>query len=194
VPTNLLQLQTTLGHFSAYLSDEGLLALTCPYPTPHAALKQLLAMLPSGVPLSSGPPPPGSHAGLARSLENYARRKPPSFTLPLDPRSLSPFDRKVLTALFHVPFGSTVTYAALAAAAGVPRAARATGQAVGRNRWSIILPCHRVVAADGTLGGFGAGLNLKRMLLRHEGLDPRALHPAKFITIPHQGGPAWSAG
>ncbi len=193
--SNLVRVKTALGHFCAYFSEAGLLALTCPYPSPARALRQLLAMLPSGMPLAAGRPRSELRRRLAHYLSAYALREatgPPAVAL--DGRGLSEFDKRVFSALWRVPFGSVVTYGTLAAACDARGAARAAGQAVGRNRWCVLIPCHRVVAAGGGLGGFGAGLQMKRMLLRHEGLDPSALHPAKFPPVLHKGGPQWCAG
>ncbi|SIO00610.1 methylated-DNA--[protein]-cysteine S-methyltransferase [Halodesulfovibrio marinisediminis] len=83
---------------------------------------------------------------------------------------MTPFGQKVLTALMQVPYGKTVTYGELAALAGSPNAARGVGQVMARNRWPLIIPCHRVVSASG-LGGFSAqGLDMKRYLLDIEGV------------------------
>lgn len=88
---------------------------------------------------------------------------------------MTPFGQKVLTALMEVPYGETVSYGELAALAGSPNAARGVGQIMARNRWPLIIPCHRVVAASG-LGGFSAqGLDMKRFLLGIEGVLPRSL-------------------
>jgi methylated-DNA-[protein]-cysteine S-methyltransferase len=81
----------------------------------------------------------------------------------------SAFDRRVWAALLEIPFGETVTYGALAARLGAPGAARAVGSANGRNPVAILVPCHRVVAAGGRLGGYAGGLEVKRWLLAHEG-------------------------
>jgi methylated-DNA-[protein]-cysteine S-methyltransferase len=80
------------------------------------------------------------------------------------------FLRRALTAARGIPRGQVRSYAWLAAAAGNPRAARAAGQAMARNPVPIIIPCHRVVASDGSLGGFGGGLGMKRRLLALEGV------------------------
>ena len=69
-----------------------------------------------------------------------------------------------------IPHGATISYAELARRVGRPDAARAVGQAVGSNPIPLLIPCHRVVASDGTLGGFGGGLPMKRALLRQEGV------------------------
>ncbi len=84
--------------------------------------------------------------------------------LPLAPHG-SDFDRRVWDALRAIPYGATVSYAELAASVGVPRAARAVGQANGRNPLPIVVPCHRVVASGGKLGGYAGGLDAKRTLL-----------------------------
>lgn len=84
---------------------------------------------------------------------------------------VTPFQRKVYEALLRIPKGQTRTYAQVARMIGRPRAARAVGQALKANRWAPRIPCHRVAAGDGTLGGYSApgGLAAKRRLLRCEG-------------------------
>jgi methylated-DNA-[protein]-cysteine S-methyltransferase len=79
------------------------------------------------------------------------------------------FQRRVWRALCDIPYGETLSYADLARRVGQPGAARAVGSANGANPVAIIVPCHRVIAADGTLGGYGGGLDRKQWLLRHEG-------------------------
>ena len=83
----------------------------------------------------------------------------------------TPFQRKVYDALLKIPKGQVRTYAQVARMIGRPRAARAVGQALKRNRWAPEIPCHRVIASDGSLGGYSApgGLAAKRRLLRREG-------------------------
>lgn len=100
-------------------------------------------------------------------LEEYFAGRRRSFDLPLDPKGTA-FQKQVWQALGRVPFGTSVTYGELAAAAGRPGAARAVGGAVGKNPILILIPCHRVLAKDG-IGGFSAGLDRKRILLALEG-------------------------
>ncbi len=69
-----------------------------------------------------------------------------------------------------IPFGNVASYGQVAKAIGMQGAARAVGQALGNNPVAIVIPCHRVIASDGSLGGFSSGLNWKRKLLRHEGV------------------------
>jgi methylated-DNA-[protein]-cysteine S-methyltransferase len=80
----------------------------------------------------------------------------------------TPFQKRVWEALQAIPYGMTTTYGTLAAELGDPRAVRAVGLANGRNPISIIVPCHRVIGADGSLTGYGGGLPRKRWLLAHE--------------------------
>jgi methylated-DNA-[protein]-cysteine S-methyltransferase len=93
-----------------------------------------------------------------------------TFDLPVSLGLASPFAQRILKLLMEVPYGELTTYGALAAAAG--SSARAVGGAVGSNPIPVIVPCHRVVAADGSLGGFSGGLDRKRKLLAIEGHDP----------------------
>jgi methylated-DNA-[protein]-cysteine S-methyltransferase len=88
--------------------------------------------------------------------------------LPVDTGG-TPFQQAVWTALRAIPCGHTVSYGTLAARIGSPTAVRAVGAANGRNPVPIVIPCHRVIAANGTLWGYGGGLDMKRWLLRHEG-------------------------
>lgn len=85
----------------------------------------------------------------------------------------TPFQRRVWQALCAIPAGTTMSYGALAAKLGMPRAMRAVGLANGSNPVSIVVPCHRVIGTDGTLTGYGGGLPRKRWLLTHEGASFR---------------------
>jgi methylated-DNA-[protein]-cysteine S-methyltransferase len=104
-----------------------------------------------------------------REICEYLAGRRCEFTVPLDMAGLPAFQRKVLGACRWIPYGRTVTYGELAARAGRPRAARAVGQAMARNPLALVVPCHRVAAAGGGLGGYGGGLDLKRQLLALEG-------------------------
>ena len=84
--------------------------------------------------------------------------------------AFSPFTQRVWVALQEIPFGQAVTYSSLAQQLGSPRASRAVGSACGRNPAPLFIPCHRVLAVGGKLGGFSCGLEIKRMLLAHERL------------------------
>jgi methylated-DNA-[protein]-cysteine S-methyltransferase len=103
-----------------------------------------------------------------RELDEYFEGKRREFDLPLDLR-VAPFHADVLRELARVPYGHTETYGALAARAGRPRAARAVGTVMNRNPIPIVLPCHRIVGANGALTGYAGGLDVKRHLLQLEG-------------------------
>ena len=104
-----------------------------------------------------------------RELERYFRGRHLAFDLEVDLSALSSFDRKVLEVTARIPPGKVATYAQVAAKAGNPRASRAAGNALHKNPVAIIVPCHRVLRSDGSLGGYGGGLPVKEWLLRHEG-------------------------
>ena len=110
---------------------------------------------------------------VATQLDQYFSGKRHVFDLPLAPEGTD-FQREVWSELARIPYGATCTYAALAQAIGKPAAVRAVGAANGRNPIPIVLPCHRVIGADGSLTGFGGGLPTKRFLLELEGALPRA--------------------
>ncbi|MCX5684658.1 MAG: methylated-DNA--[protein]-cysteine S-methyltransferase [Planctomycetota bacterium] len=104
-----------------------------------------------------------------REILEYLAGRRRKFTVPVDLSAAPPFHVKALRALARVPFGRTVTYGDLASRAGRPHGARAVGQAMARNPVPLVIPCHRVVASGGGLGGYGGGLDLKRRLLDLEG-------------------------
>ena len=104
-----------------------------------------------------------------RELDEYFAGRRRAFDLPIDLRGAAPFTLEVLEQLARVPFGRTATYGELAALVGRPKAARAVGTVMNRNPVPIVLPCHRVVGASGSLVGYGGGLERKEQLLRLEG-------------------------
>lgn len=108
------------------------------------------------------------NAPLYRELDQYFEGRRRTFDVPFDLRGLTPFQERVLRATSRIRYGQLLTYAAVAHKAGNDRASRATGAAVGSNPIPIVVPCHRVVASDGTLGGYGGGLEVKRYLLAIE--------------------------
>jgi pantetheine-phosphate adenylyltransferase/8-oxo-dGTP diphosphatase len=117
---------------------------------------------------------PAAAGRFVEALDRYFAGEEPAIEGDaLDLAGLTAFQRKVFGELRKVGFGQTVTYGELAARVGSPGGARAVGQALGRNPVPIFVPCHRVVASGGRLGGFGAGLRWKRSLLSHEGWTVR---------------------
>ncbi len=106
-------------------------------------------------------------AAAASELDEYFTGARRDFDLPLDLRGTE-FQIEAWTALASIPYGETVSYARQAETIGRPGAFRAVGSANGRNPIPIILPCHRVIGSDGSLTGFGGGLDVKKHLLDHE--------------------------
>jgi O-6-methylguanine DNA methyltransferase len=101
-------------------------------------------------------------------LQEYFAGTRREFSFPLDLRG-TPFQLRCWRALLDIPYGETRTYADIARAVGCPRGYRAVGLANNRNPIAIVVPCHRVIASDGTLCGYGGGLDVKRKLLELEG-------------------------
>jgi len=109
-------------------------------------------------------------AEIALQFDDYFAGKRRHFTLPLDYRFATPFQRLVFGALLRVSPGQVVSYGELARAIGRPQASRAVGGAMAHNPLPILVPCHRVIHRDGTLAGYSAGLHVKEFLLTLEGV------------------------
>jgi methylated-DNA-[protein]-cysteine S-methyltransferase len=107
--------------------------------------------------------------GVRRELDEYFEGRRSTFDLPVDWSPMADFQRRVLRATAAIPFGGHASYGEVAERAGSPRAFRAAGTALGRNPIPIVIPCHRVWAAGGKLGGYTGGLERKRALLELEG-------------------------
>lgn len=185
--------ETPFGTFAAAWSDEGLTRIRLPARDEAELVADLAHDLGAHVPERAPP------ALVARDLEavtGWLRQERPDLgKVRLDFAGVSPFHRAVYQAARGIGRGEVVSYGELAARAGSPRAARAAGQAMARNRWAIVVPCHRVVASGGKPGGFNChgGLDLKARLLELEGASlprpgaaagPRALpyDPAEAIA------------
>lgn len=108
-------------------------------------------------------------AGALRQLDEYFHRRRRVFELPVDLGRRPQFQQTVLHELMHVPYGQLATYGGLARRIGKPSAARAVGGALNRNPVPIVVPCHRVIGAGGSLVGYAGGLERKRLLLELEG-------------------------
>lgn len=108
---------------------------------------------------------------LGEYFEGSRRR----FQVPVDLRWGTPFQKKVLDAASEIPFGQCLCYGDVAKRVGRPNAQRAVGNALGSNPVPIMIPCHRVVASGGGLGGYTGGLDIKRTLMRIEGIDAEEL-------------------
>jgi methylated-DNA-[protein]-cysteine S-methyltransferase len=152
-----------IGELFVAVSDQGLAEIS--YDTRIEEQLELLARFAGPRILRS--PRVVEHA--RRELDEYFDGKRRAFDLSLDLRALPPFTVSVLRELARVPYGETTTYGELAARVGRPRAARAVGTVMNRNRIPIVLPCHRVVGSTGDLVGYAGGLDRKVSLLELEG-------------------------
>jgi methylated-DNA-[protein]-cysteine S-methyltransferase len=160
--TRRIAMQSPIGTLVLQGDDDVLVSLRLPAPGNA-----------KGVPMANGV---GSVPKLGKALvaalaqlEEYFAGKRRRFDLPLELDGTA-FQRDVWRALADIPYGSTISYAELAAMVGRPTAYRAVGQANGSNPIPIVLPCHRVVASGGRIGGYGGGLPTKRKLLALEGV------------------------
>lgn len=144
---------TPLGTMRMTTDGETILALgfDCPVVVPEALPQPARAIA----------------AALSAWLDRYFSGARPAIDLPLAPRGTS-FQREVWRALQRIPYGETASYGEIAARVGRPSAMRAVGAANGRNPIAILIPCHRVIGADGTLTGYAGGLDRKRALLALE--------------------------
>lgn len=114
---------------------------------------------------------PDELEGAMEEILEYFAGERRSFDVAVDLTGLTPFQRSVLEATAEIPFGETVTYGQLARRLDKPNASRAVGSALGRNPVPIVVPCHRVVRSDGSLGGYTAGTGYKEQLLALEARD-----------------------
>lgn len=108
--------------------------------------------------------------GVAAQLSEYFQGKRNRFEVPLDVSGITPFTKSVLRATAEVPFGHLTSYRGIAERIGQPSATRAVGNALGRNPIPVIIPCHRIVRSDSSLGGYAGGIEIKERLLALEGV------------------------
>jgi O-6-methylguanine DNA methyltransferase len=164
-------LQSPVGELKAVASERGLAALEFLAPGRQEMLHRRLGSSPKGPQISDQAK---DHLAAAEHwLRAYFDARFGDLALPSLDLLGTPFEVAVWRELLSIPLGTTHTYAQIAAAVG--SVARAVGNAVGRNPLAIVVPCHRVVGADGSLTGYGGGLEIKRRLLEHEGALARTL-------------------
>jgi len=153
---------TDWGWVGIAFSERGLLGLTLPKPSKEEALDPLRKRWPNADETES------AWEGLKEKLRRYFRGERVSFDEPLDLSEATPFQKRVWEAVRRIPWGETRTYGQIALEVGKPGAARAVGQAMARNPFPPVVPCHRVIGKGGALVGFGSGLEVKRRLLELE--------------------------
>ena len=153
-------LDTPVGSLLLAATEEGLVRVAYPGEDHDAVLTRLAARVSPRVLRA-----PARLDGAARELEEYFAGRRTHFDLPLDLRLSQGFRRTVLAHLPRIEYGQTASYSAVAAAAGSPRAVRAVGSACATNPLPVVVPCHRVVHRDGSIGQYVGGVDAKRALL-----------------------------
>jgi methylated-DNA-[protein]-cysteine S-methyltransferase len=157
--------QTAYGWVGIAWSELGLVALSLPRPSEAEAL----ISLPAGSATAPAATPGLDVAALVGKLQAYFEGDVVDLNEPLDGTIGTEFQRRVWAITRAIPRGQTRTYGQIARQAGSPGAARAVGQSMARNPWPIVVPCHRVLGSDGSLTGFGGGVDMKRRMLEMEG-------------------------
>ncbi len=154
--------------FHLAATDQGLCLITLPNETFDAMRKWLEKHVPGAVLVRER----NTLQPYRDQIAEYLSGRRTTFTLALDFRG-TPFQMRVWQALREIPFGTTRSYSQIAADVGSPKSVRAVGAASGANPLPIVVPCHRVIGKDGTLTGYGGGLDMKAELLRQEGIQTR---------------------
>jgi O-6-methylguanine DNA methyltransferase len=169
-------IEITWGWLGLAGSERGLCGLTLPKPTEIEAIAAIGEDFPTG---SLGEAP--GLANVVDQLRRYFQGEPISFDVRLDLPDRPPFWRRVWSIVAEIPYGEVRSYGAVARIAGAPAAARAVGGAMANNPVPIIIPCHRVVGHNGSLTGFGGGLDMKRRLLELESARPSLATPGAAL-------------
>ncbi|VAX37547.1 Methylated-DNA--protein-cysteine methyltransferase [hydrothermal vent metagenome] len=164
---------TELGWFGMIGDEETLCRLSIGHSSEKKAIDQILKLAPEATEQNW-------NIALQKDLQDFALGKNVSFrNYSLGLPQLTPFQKRVLRETQKIPYGKTITYGALAKRASSPNAARAAGSVMSSNRIPILIPCHRVVGANGHLGGFSApqGTTLKQKILQMEQLSNESISP-----------------
>lgn len=162
--------ETPFGTMYVAASDRGLARLSWRQPSPDTFVRELQERFPDSPVVRDT----DALTEAERQLRDYFAGERSTFDLPVDLSTLSEFEQRVLQAARRIPFGQVVAYSDLASSIGKPRASRAVGNALNHNPVAIVVPCHRVVRRDGSLGGYGGGVEYKKRLLGIEGREDLA--------------------
>ncbi len=154
---------TPIGEALLVTTSEGLAALSVLDGPTYAEVARLSLLL-RDVPVEDA----AACRGVAQQLDEYFAGERRAFSAPLDWRLTAGFTRRALEAIIEIPYGETASYAEVAIAAGAPGANRAVGTACARTPWSIVVPAHRVIRSDGSIGEYGGHPERKRFLLELE--------------------------
>lgn len=176
-----LVFETALGFVALSWSAQGLTHLALPQDERAGAERLAARWRDAGPPVAEADAPEFVAAAIAL-IRRYAQGETVDFSvLPFDLRGVGPFRQAIYAAALRLPQGAVTTYGELAESAGHPGSARETGQALGANPLPLVIPCHRILAAGGRIGGFSApgGVVTKQRLLAHEGVDLSPPPPAQ---------------
>jgi methylated-DNA-[protein]-cysteine S-methyltransferase len=167
-PPGFALFDTVIGRCAVAWSGRGLTGVLLPDATEEIAARRFARRVPG---IAAAPPPAEAAAAMARIAAFLAGAADDFATLALDEEGVGAFELAVYRETCAIPAGKTSTYGAIATALGDVRESRRVGQALGRNPWPIVVPCHRVTGADGWMGGFSApgGRSTKLKLLELEG-------------------------
>jgi methylated-DNA-[protein]-cysteine S-methyltransferase len=163
---------TPIGRCGVAWAGDSICGVQLPEPDPADTRRRLEDRFDA----TEGTPPAAIRDAIDRMVASLRGEADDLADIPLDLRALPRFQQQVFAVVRTIPAGETMSYGEVAAAAGSPGAARAVGQALGRNPFPIVIPCHRVLAAGGRIGGFTAagGTAVKARMLAAEGITP---HP-----------------
>jgi methylated-DNA-[protein]-cysteine S-methyltransferase len=157
-------IDSPVGPLYVAVSDRGVVDISFGQGIPEDRFRELL-MERGFKPVSD----PKAASLVTRQLNEYFAGRRHEFDVPVDLSGISPFTKSVLTATAHVPFGQVRSYQDIARTIGQPTATRAVGNSLNRNPVPVIIPCHRIVRSDHSLGGYGGGPDKKQILLKLEG-------------------------
>lgn len=159
------------GYLTIVFTDKGVCRIRiCEQDHGYSQITPVSAKHPLSFKICPDPQPQKLYPEWRQQFESYFQGENIVFCIPLDIQEGTAFRRKVWQVLQRIPYGETRSYRWVAEQAGKPNAFRAVGQANAANPIPIIIPCHRVIQANGTLGGFSCGIKIKRELLKLEGV------------------------
>jgi len=187
--TSYLLFETAIGWAGVAWGDKGLVGVHLPEPSAETARRSFLRRFPDA---AEAPPPPEVETAVAGIRELLAGAPNPLLEVPIDIGRVPAFNARVYEIARAIPPGETLTYGEIAVRLGDKLLARDVGAALGQNPWPIVVPCHRVTAAGGKLGGFSArgGVNTKVKLLAIEGAQVLQAAPAKRQPAPPAAQPS----